>query len=96
MTKRDANLVNPVDRLRNAPRCHARAKSTGERCKCPAVNGWSVCRVHGARGGHVAGPGHPQWRHGDGRVRLLRLGSCLACSGALVSEYPRRCRHPAA
>ena len=57
MTKSDANPKSPVQRLREAPRCHARAKSTGERCKCPAVSGWCVCRVHGARGGHAAGPG---------------------------------------
>jgi len=80
MTKSDANPMNPVQRLRNAPRCHARAKSTGERCKCPAVRGWRVCRVHGAGGGHAAGPGHPQWKHG-GRSQevaaVRRLGSLL-------------------
>jgi hypothetical protein len=68
MLKSDANPMNPVERLQDAPRCHARAKSTGERCKCPAVRGWSVCRVHGARGGHATGPCHPQWKHG-GRSR---------------------------
>lgn len=64
MPRKTANPMNPVDPLRAAPRCHARAKSTGERCKCPAVRGWRVCRVHGARGGHAAGPSHPQWKHG--------------------------------
>jgi hypothetical protein len=64
MTKGDANPNDPVHRLRSAPRCRAKAKSTGERCKCPAVRGWRVCRVHGARGGHAAGPRHPQWKHG--------------------------------
>jgi len=80
MTKSDANPMNPVQRLQDAPRCHARAKSTGERCKCPAVSGWRVCRVHGARGGHAAGPGHPQWKHG-GRsqqiIELTQLGTLL-------------------
>ncbi|MFD0981519.1 hypothetical protein, partial [Tropicimonas aquimaris] len=37
---------------------------TGERCKSPAVNGWNVCRMHGAGGGHKAGPTHPSWKHG--------------------------------
>jgi hypothetical protein len=64
VTKGDANPKNPVHRLRRAPRCSAKAKSTGERCRCPAVRGWAVCRVHGARGGHAAGPAHPQWKHG--------------------------------
>jgi hypothetical protein len=64
VTKGDAKPMNPVHRLRSASRCTAKAKSTGERCRCPAVRGWAVCRVHGARGGHAAGPSHPQWKHG--------------------------------
>lgn len=64
MAKSDDNLMSPVQRLRDAPRCRAKAKRTGERCKCPAVRGWRVCRVHGAGGGHKAGRSHPQWKHG--------------------------------
>jgi hypothetical protein len=60
----DVNPINPTQRLRDAPRCHATTKSTGERCRCPAVRGWRVCRVHGAGGGHPAGRGHPRWKHG--------------------------------
>lgn len=78
--KPDDNPIHPVERLRAAPRCTAKAKSTGERCKCPAVNGWAVCRVHGARGGHKAGPSHPTWKHG-GRsretVELRKLSALL-------------------
>ncbi|TNC61189.1 hypothetical protein [Rubellimicrobium roseum] len=47
-----------------APRCHARSKRTGEPCQAPAVTGWQVCRMHGAGGGHPAGPAHPRWVHG--------------------------------
>lgn len=32
----------------DAKRCTATAKSTGKRCRNPAVKGWDVCRVHGA------------------------------------------------
>jgi len=32
----------------DAKRCTATAKSTGERCKNTAVDGWDVCRFHGA------------------------------------------------
>jgi hypothetical protein len=32
----------------NAQCCTATAKSTGERCQNPAVDGWDVCRMHGA------------------------------------------------
>src|SRR3990167_5815705 len=42
---------NPMHSVRKAPRCHAKAKSTGMPCNAPAVRGWSVCRMHGAKGG---------------------------------------------
>lgn len=77
MAKSDDNPMSPVQRLRDAPRCHARAKSTGERCRAPAVRGWRVCRVHGAGGGHKAGPEHPRWKHG-GRSREAELARSLA------------------
>lgn len=35
----------------NYKQCTAKSKSTGERCKNPAVGGYNVCRLHGARGG---------------------------------------------
>lgn len=60
--------ANPIDRANAAPRCAAKAKRTGERCKCPAVTGWRVCRLHGAGGGHGAGMANPAYRHG-GRSR---------------------------
>lgn len=65
MTKNDDNLMDPTKRLNGAPRCTATAKSTGKRCRAPAVQGWSVCRMHGARGGHAAGPSHPSWKNGE-------------------------------
>lgn len=34
--------------LKDARRCKAKAKNTGERCKNPAVTGYEVCRFHGA------------------------------------------------
>lgn len=56
--------MNPMSAAKNAPRCTAHSKRTGERCKGPAVTGWQVCRFHGAGGGHKAGPTHPSWKHG--------------------------------
>ena len=45
--------------FKDAKRCIAKAKRSGERCKNPAVKGYSVCRVHGAnsknRGGAPKG-----------------------------------------
>ena len=68
MEKHDINPMDPTARLSAAPRCTATAKSTGRRCRSPAVKGWKVCRLHGARGGHPAGSTHPSWTHG-GRSR---------------------------
>ena len=56
--------ANPMQRAHDAPRCHATAKSTHERCKAPAVRGWRVCRVHGAGGGAPRGAAHPNYTHG--------------------------------
>lgn len=55
---------NPMSKAHAAPRCTATSKRTGERCKGPAKRGWSVCRFHGAGGGHKPGSTHPKWRHG--------------------------------
>ena len=41
--------------MQRAPRCHARSKRTGKPCRAPAVRGYNVCRMHGARGGAPKG-----------------------------------------
>ena len=43
-------------------RCTAKAKSSGERCKKWANNGWNVCRFHGA--GSKSKPGGRPIEHG--------------------------------
>lgn len=35
--------------LKDAKRCKATSKRTGERCKNPAVTGYDVCRLHGGK-----------------------------------------------
>lgn len=32
-------------------RCKAKSKRSGEQCKNYAINGYGVCRMHGAKGG---------------------------------------------
>lgn len=59
------NPMHPAQRLADAPRCKAMAKTTHCRCKGPAVRGWSVCRMHGANGGAPSGPANGRWRHGN-------------------------------
>ena len=56
--------ANPMHKAHNAPRCHAKAKTTGNRCKAPAKRGWQVCRMHGAGGGAPTGMANGAWRHG--------------------------------
>jgi glucans biosynthesis protein len=42
------NKNRPID-LRTLPRCHAKAKSTGQRCGNPAMSGKRVCYIHGGK-----------------------------------------------
>src|SRR5436305_2018434 len=58
------NPVNPVHRLRSAPRCNATSKRSHKPCQAPAKRGWSVCRFHGAGGGAPKGDRNGNWRHG--------------------------------
>ena len=58
------NPMLPAQRLNDAPRCSAKAKTTGTRCKAPAVTGCGVCRMHGAGGGAPFGRANGRWRHG--------------------------------
>lgn len=71
--KNDGNPIDPTQRLRNAPRCTATAKRTGERCKAPAVRGWRVCRVHGAGGGAPRGSLHPNFKNGLRTIDQAKL-----------------------
>ena len=79
--KSDGNPMDPVQRLQNSARCHAKAKSTGDRCNAPAVRGKAVCRMHGAGGGAPFGPANGAWKHG-GRtaeaMQVRRIGTALA------------------
>lgn len=72
--------MQPAQRLNSAVRCSARSKRSGKPCKAPAVNGWTVCRMHGAGGGAPSGKANGQWK--DGRlskaaVAIRRLVSAL-------------------
>jgi hypothetical protein len=54
----------PEYAFQKSPRCTAKSKRTGRRCKAPAVRGWNVCRFHGARGGAPKGEANGAWKHG--------------------------------
>ena len=58
------NGNKPLD-LRTLPRCRAKAKSSGNRCKNPAMKGKRVCYLHGGKS-----PGAPKgnknaFKHGQ-------------------------------
>jgi hypothetical protein len=53
--------INP---MHATPHCRARSKRSGLPCRAPAVRGWQVCRMHGARGGAPEGERNGNFRHG--------------------------------
>jgi len=73
--KRDAS---PMQRAHAAPRCSARSKRSGLPCRAPAVRGWRVCRMHGARGGHGAGKANPAYKHGMRTREWVNLRKALS------------------
>jgi hypothetical protein len=76
--------INPMQSAHDAPRCKAKSKRTGKRCRSPAVNGYPVCRMHGAGGGAPTGKRNGNYRHGahtkeaSQAVRYVNLLSRLA------------------
>ena len=56
--------MNAVYPYQQSPRCSATSKRTKKPCMAPAVNGWSVCRFHGAYGGGPKGERNGMYRHG--------------------------------
>ena len=63
MEKTDANPKQKLP-MHLSKRCHAHSKNTGKQCGNPAVRGWNVCRMHGARGGAPKGKRNGSYRHG--------------------------------
>ena len=53
--KQRSNWRTALDKAHAAPRCTAKSKRTGLPCRQAAVNGWRVCRMHGAGGGAPKG-----------------------------------------
>ena len=84
------HLMNPVSRLRSAPRCTATSKRTRKPCKAPAVRGWSVCRFHGARGG-AKGKRNGNWLHGMYSVEIVEhrraVNQLLKAARASLAEH---------
>jgi hypothetical protein len=53
-----------LDAARAAPRCHARCKHAGRRCRNAAMRGRKVCRFHGGKAGAPRGERNGAYKHG--------------------------------
>jgi hypothetical protein len=60
----------PLPAMMTAKRCHAKAKSTGQRCNNPAAYGMPVCRLHGARKKSTVCTGADHWNYRHGQETL--------------------------
>jgi hypothetical protein len=80
--------MNAVYPFQKSPRCSATSKRTKKPCMAPAVNGWTVCRFHGARGGAPKGERHGMYRHGlytkEAREEARFLSDLLRQSRSLL------------
>jgi hypothetical protein len=92
--KTDANLMNLVQLMNEAPRCSATSKRTGCRCRAPALRSKAVCRFHGGRAGAPKGTANGAWRHGgrsDEAIAMRRQFAELARKArATIARLGRR------
>jgi len=96
----DKRQVTGSAEAMGVPRCVAIARTTGERCKGPALQGADRCRMHGGHkkayaAASKAKPGKPLWRSSGlrmGSAALALIGMRGAPEGftAPVSGGPRR------
>jgi hypothetical protein len=68
---------NPMQSAHEAPRCNAKSKRTGKRCRAPAVRGYRVCRMHGARGGAPEGKRNGNFKHGARTKQAIADSRCV-------------------
>src|SRR5437763_478635 len=80
------NLMQASMAMHQSPRCKAKSKRTGQRCRSPAVRGWSVCRMHGARGGAPTGKAHGRYKHGGFTKDIIEALRMVRALAQLVRE----------
>ena len=83
------NPMHPAQRLQDAPRCTALAKLTRMSYEAAAVNGWFVCRMHGACGGAPCGPENGRWAGGGRTQDLDRLRRAVATVARLARDLAK-------
>jgi len=77
---------NPMHRCNAASRCRAKSKRTGLPCRSPAVNGYRVCRMHGARGGAPEGKRNGNFRHGGRTKEAISASRYVAALARLIRD----------
>jgi hypothetical protein len=70
--------MNSTFPMHVSPRCSARSKRTGERCRAPAVSGWPVCRFHGAGGGGPKSKRNGNYKYGLFTAENLHMRRTLS------------------
>ena len=78
--------INPMQRAHDAPRCSARSKRSKERCRAPAVRGYRVCRMHGARGGAPSDKRNGNYRHGGRTKELMKAVALVKAMAKLLRQ----------
>lgn len=85
--------VNPMHallKMQQSPRCRAKSKRSQQRCKSPAVRGWEVCRMHGARSGAPKGERNGKFETGlhtaEAKENAKALRRCLRTIRALLRD----------
>jgi hypothetical protein len=78
--------INPMQSAHDAPRCKAKSKRTGNRCGAPAVRGYRVCRMHGAKGGAPSGVGNGNYRDGTRTQQAMQAVKLIS----LLSRFARK------
>jgi len=53
--------------------CRIKNFTVGRGCPCQALNGWTVCRFHGARGGAPEGKRNGNYRHGGRTKEMIEV-----------------------
>jgi hypothetical protein len=77
---------NPMHRCNAAPRCQAKSKRTGLPCRSPAVGGYRVCRMHGARGGVPEGKKNGNFRHGRRTKEVTEASRLITAMARLMRD----------
>jgi hypothetical protein len=92
MTSNPMQGASQLLAMHRSKRCRAKSKRSGVGCKSPAVTGWNVCRMHGARGGAPPGAKNGNYRTGLHTQEAKRDGrdlrSCLRYLRGMLRETP--------